>query len=156
MLRYFAKSVKCFLVLFIFAAVAANADANRMEVRNLAIVFGPTLVRSGDDSMVTMVSDMSDQCKIIESLIQHCDWFFSDDVESQQDVPCDAIKGGNLEKKRSAPSIGSKEEGEDEADGEDFSDMDRTGPLKTSSMGKGVLYLSSLSTSHPWSHFTPT
>ena len=64
---------------------------NKMEVRNLAIVFGPTLIRAADDSMVTMVTDMSDQCRIVESIIQHCDWFFSDDVESQQDVPSDAM-----------------------------------------------------------------
>lgn len=40
-----------------------------MEARNLAIVFGPTLVRSADDNMVTMVTDMSHQCRIVESLI---------------------------------------------------------------------------------------
>lgn len=42
-----------------------------MEAKNLAIVFGPTLVRAGDDNMVTMVTDMSHQCRIVESLIQH-------------------------------------------------------------------------------------
>lgn len=40
-----------------------------MEARNLAIVFGPTLVRSAYDDMVTMVTDMSHQCRIVESLI---------------------------------------------------------------------------------------
>ncbi|XP_054767865.2 rho GTPase-activating protein 21-like isoform X1 [Lytechinus pictus] len=113
--------------------VANNADVNRMEVRNLAIVFGPTLVRSGDDSMVTMVTDMSDQCKIVESLILHCDWFFSDDVESQQDVPSDAMRLNSWEKKK-----GSRRRGEDEEDGgghrEEENEMDKTGPLKTSSM----------------------
>ena len=43
----------------------------QMDARNLAIVFGPTLVRTKDDSMVTMVRDMSDQCKIIETIILH-------------------------------------------------------------------------------------
>ena len=42
-----------------------------MDARNLAIVFGPTLVRTKDDSMVTMVRDMSDQCKVIETIILH-------------------------------------------------------------------------------------
>ncbi|XP_071500827.1 rho GTPase-activating protein 21-like isoform X2 [Diadema antillarum] len=113
--------------------VAANADVNRMEVRNLAIVFGPTLVRSGDDSMVTMVTDMSDQCKIVESLIQHCDWFFSDDVESQQDVPSDAMRGEKPVKKRMPlAEKAAQEEEEEEEDGEDL--MDKTPPLKTSSM----------------------
>ncbi|XP_033639389.1 rho GTPase-activating protein 21-like isoform X2 [Asterias rubens] len=71
--------------------LSLNSDVNKMEVRNLAIVFGPTLVRSSDNSMVTMVTDMSDQCCIIESIIQHCDWFFNEAVESQQDVPISAM-----------------------------------------------------------------
>ena len=41
----------------------------QMDVRNLAIVFGPTLIRTSDDNMVNMVTDMSDQCRIVESLI---------------------------------------------------------------------------------------
>ena len=45
-----------------------------MEARNLAIVFGPTLVRNGDD-MVTMVTDMSHQCRIVESLLCHVSVF---------------------------------------------------------------------------------
>lgn len=51
--------------------VVAESSVNKMEARNLAIVFGPTLVRSADDSMLTMVNDMSSQCRIIESLINH-------------------------------------------------------------------------------------
>ena len=47
-----------------------------MDTRNLAIVFGPTLVRSGDD-LASLVKDMSDQCRIIESLIVYCEWMFS-------------------------------------------------------------------------------
>ena len=44
-------------------------SALQMEVRNLAIVFGPTIIRTGDDSMMAMVKDMSDQCRIVETLI---------------------------------------------------------------------------------------
>ncbi|XP_076815178.1 uncharacterized protein LOC143461228 isoform X2 [Clavelina lepadiformis] len=59
--------------------VADNSDVNKMEIRNLAIVFGPTLVRSTiSDNMATMVTDMSDQCRIVESVLQHSAWFFSD------------------------------------------------------------------------------
>lgn len=50
-----------------------------MEPRNLAIVFGPTLVRTSEDNMANMVNHMPDQCKIVENLIQQNDWFFSDD-----------------------------------------------------------------------------
>lgn len=42
-----------------------------MEARNLAIVFGPTLVRTGEDTMISMVKDMSDQCRIVETLLTH-------------------------------------------------------------------------------------
>nr|CAB3222844.1 rho GTPase-activating protein 21 [Phallusia mammillata] len=59
--------------------VSDNADVNKMEVRNLAIVFGPTLVRSTiSDNMATMVTDMSDQCRIVESVLQHAEWFFTE------------------------------------------------------------------------------
>jgi len=42
-----------------------------MDPRNLAIVFGPSLIRPVDDSMITMVKDMSDQCRITEMIIHH-------------------------------------------------------------------------------------
>lgn len=42
-----------------------------MEVRNLAIVFGPTVVRTGEDNMSTMVTDMTDRFRIVESFINH-------------------------------------------------------------------------------------
>jgi len=42
-----------------------------MDARNLAIMFGPSLVRPNADSMVAMVRDMSDQCRVVESIIQH-------------------------------------------------------------------------------------
>lgn len=42
-----------------------------MEPRNLAIVFGPTLVRTSEDNMTHMVTHMPDQYKIVETLIQH-------------------------------------------------------------------------------------
>ena len=42
-----------------------------MDARNLAIVFGPTLIKSKDDDMTSIIRDMSDQCRIIESIILH-------------------------------------------------------------------------------------
>ncbi|PIK62435.1 putative rho GTPase-activating protein 21-like [Apostichopus japonicus] len=76
--------------------ISNNCSVNKMEVRNLAIVFGPTLIRTADDNMVQMVQDMSDQCKIVESVIEHCDWFFCEDVESQQNIPHDALPGADI------------------------------------------------------------
>ncbi|PSN52317.1 hypothetical protein C0J52_08535 [Blattella germanica] len=58
-------------LLFHLKKVVEHSSMNKMEARNLAIVFGPTLVRTADDNMVTMVTDMSHQCRIVESLISH-------------------------------------------------------------------------------------
>ncbi|XP_061523063.1 rho GTPase-activating protein 21-B-like isoform X1 [Phycodurus eques] len=59
--------------------VADNSEKNKMEPRNLAIVFGPTLVRTTEDNMTHMVTHMPDQYKIVETLIQNYDWFFTED-----------------------------------------------------------------------------
>uniref|UniRef100_A0A087WW76 Rho GTPase activating protein 21 n=1 Tax=Homo sapiens TaxID=9606 RepID=A0A087WW76_HUMAN len=59
--------------------VAENSEKNKMEPRNLAIVFGPTLVRTSEDNMTHMVTHMPDQYKIVETLIQHHDWFFTEE-----------------------------------------------------------------------------
>ncbi|XP_050545702.1 rho GTPase-activating protein 21 isoform X15 [Daktulosphaira vitifoliae] len=56
--------------------VVQHSGVNKMEARNLAIVFGPTLVHSADNNMVTMVTDMSHQCRIVESLILQADWCY--------------------------------------------------------------------------------
>uniref|UniRef100_A0A8C4N7C5 Rho GTPase activating protein 21b n=1 Tax=Eptatretus burgeri TaxID=7764 RepID=A0A8C4N7C5_EPTBU len=50
--------------------VAAHSAKNKMEPRNLAIVFGPTLVRTSADNMTDMVTHMPDQYKIVETLIE--------------------------------------------------------------------------------------
>jgi len=42
-----------------------------MDVRNLAIIFGPTLLQLKDDSVVGMVKDMSSQCQIVEAVVLH-------------------------------------------------------------------------------------
>lgn len=40
-----------------------------METQNLAIVFGPTLLTTSD--LMSLVTDTSHQCRIVESLINH-------------------------------------------------------------------------------------
>lgn len=67
--------------------VAAKSHINKMEARNLAIVFGPTLIRPGDDSTVTMVTDMSHQCRIVETLIDKVDFFFPPETDQLVDAP---------------------------------------------------------------------
>ncbi|XP_045491359.1 rho GTPase-activating protein 23 isoform X4 [Colias croceus] len=67
--------------------VAAHAPANKMEPRNLAIVFGPTLVRAASDDMLAMVNDMSSQCRIIESFLTHYSWYFEEEDGSPPAEP---------------------------------------------------------------------
>ncbi|KPJ01693.1 Rho GTPase-activating protein 21 [Papilio xuthus] len=71
--------------------VAAHSAANKMEPRNLAIVFGPTLVRAASDDMLAMVNDMSSQCRIIESFLMHYSWYF----EENAGEPPAELQGGD-------------------------------------------------------------
>lgn len=69
-----------------FCKVIQNSDVNKMDLRNLSIVLGPGLVRTSDDNIVAMVTDMTHQSKIIESILAHNDWFFSSDLFSQPPI----------------------------------------------------------------------
>ncbi|XP_030590929.1 rho GTPase-activating protein 23 isoform X5 [Archocentrus centrarchus] len=69
--------------------VADNSDKNKMEPRNLALVFGPTLVRTSEDNMKDMVTHMPDRYKIVETLVQHCTWFFTDELDKDEKTPVD-------------------------------------------------------------------
>ncbi|XP_018575341.1 rho GTPase-activating protein 21 isoform X4 [Anoplophora glabripennis] len=74
--------------------VADNSKVNKMEAKNLAIVFGPTIVRPEGENMENMVNHMNNQCKIIESLISNADWFFPEnDEEEMAPVPL-ALRDG--------------------------------------------------------------
>ncbi|XP_038560997.1 rho GTPase-activating protein 23 isoform X3 [Micropterus salmoides] len=69
--------------------VADNSDKNKMEPRNLALVFGPTLVRTSEDNMKDMVTHMPDRYKIVETLIQHGVWFFAEEQDKDEKTPVD-------------------------------------------------------------------
>ncbi|EJD76089.1 hypothetical protein LOAG_16897 [Loa loa] len=83
-------------------AVVEHSDINKMETRNLALMFGPSIVRPSDDNMATMVTHMSDQCKIIETFITYYDWMFDDNNTAEDEVPPqistlnDSAMGSNL------------------------------------------------------------
>ncbi|EPY87181.1 Rho GTPase activating protein 23 [Camelus ferus] len=68
---------------------SAYSKLLQMEPRNLALVFGPTLVRTSEDNMADMVTHMPDRYKIVETLIQHSDWFFSDSEDKGERTPVD-------------------------------------------------------------------
>ncbi|KAJ1345783.1 hypothetical protein KIN20_000393 [Parelaphostrongylus tenuis] len=69
------------------SAITRNSEVNKMETRNLALMFGPSIVRPSDDNMATMVTHMSDQCKIIETLIHYNEWMFDDKSTASDTVP---------------------------------------------------------------------
>ncbi|XP_036445212.1 rho GTPase-activating protein 23 isoform X2 [Colossoma macropomum] len=69
--------------------VADHSEKNKMEPRNLALVFGPTLVRTSEDNMTDMVTHMPDRYKIVETLIQHYAWFFSEEHDKDEKTPVD-------------------------------------------------------------------
>ncbi|XP_053722013.1 rho GTPase-activating protein 23-like isoform X1 [Synchiropus splendidus] len=57
--------------------VADNSEKNKMNSRNLALVFGPTLVRDSLDNMTEMITHMTNQYKIVETMILHYNQIFS-------------------------------------------------------------------------------
>ncbi|XP_041421275.1 rho GTPase-activating protein 21-B isoform X3 [Xenopus laevis] len=82
--------------------VADSSEKNKMEPRNLAIVFGPTLVRTSEDNMTHMVTHMPDQYKIVETLIQKHDWFFS---EESADEPITTVHEESTVESQPVPNI---------------------------------------------------
>lgn len=57
--------------------VADNNAINKMEAKNLAIVFGPTIVRTEGENMESIVTDMTNQCKIVETFLLHVSMFYN-------------------------------------------------------------------------------
>ncbi|KAG9355168.1 hypothetical protein JZ751_000006 [Albula glossodonta] len=82
--------------------VSENCEKNKMEPRNLAIVFGPTLVRTSEDNMTHMVTHMPDQYKIVETLIQHYDWFFT---EEDSEEPTTSVPQESAVESQPVPNI---------------------------------------------------
>ncbi|XP_053116639.1 rho GTPase-activating protein 21 isoform X4 [Hemicordylus capensis] len=82
--------------------IAENSEKNKMEPRNLAIVFGPTLVRTSEDNMTHMVTHMPDQYKIVETLIQKHDWFFAEDDAEE---PLTTVQEENTVESQPVPNI---------------------------------------------------
>ncbi|RCN40458.1 RhoGAP domain protein [Ancylostoma caninum] len=74
-------------IIYHLSEITKNSQVNKMETRNLALMFGPSIVRPSDDNMATMVTHMSDQCKIIETLIHYHEWMFNDNSTADDSVP---------------------------------------------------------------------
>ena len=59
--------------------VSTFADQNKMSISNLAIIFGPTLLKSPPDDKeneLMIITRMPFQCKAVEILIEHYEWLF--------------------------------------------------------------------------------
>lgn len=54
--------------------VTQNSVVNLMDPRNLAIVFGPSVVRCTTGTLESDVKDMRHQCQIVEALVLHVSW----------------------------------------------------------------------------------
>ncbi|KAJ3263534.1 hypothetical protein HDU77_010468 [Chytriomyces hyalinus] len=66
--------------------VASFESANKMTVKNLSIIFGPTMLRPPPhlDSLQRSMSDMPNQVSIMDTLIDYADWVFGPiEFESQ-------------------------------------------------------------------------
>lgn len=49
--------------------VSKNCEVNLMEPKNLAIIFGPSIIRTPNDTLEIAVKDMKHQCRIVELLV---------------------------------------------------------------------------------------
>lgn len=67
--------------------VVDNAHINKMEAKNLAIVFGPNIVRPEEENVESMVNNMTHQCKIVETLLAAAEWIFSDAESDALSLP---------------------------------------------------------------------
>lgn len=58
--------------------VSKNCHINLMEPKNLAIIFGPSIIRTPNETLEIAVKDMKHQCRIVELLLTQYDYFFED------------------------------------------------------------------------------
>jgi len=57
--------------------VMQHEEVTKMGSQNLAIVFGPNLLRAKEQNPLSMLTDMNTQCAVVEALIQQPVWMFS-------------------------------------------------------------------------------
>jgi hypothetical protein len=90
--------------------VAALSKENLMTARNIAIVFGPALLRKEDDGDgMVFLKDMSRICFVVQTLVEYCGYVFG---------PIEFVEEEECEKKDKEDIVdGACEEGEEEVDG---------------------------------------
>lgn len=56
--------------------VSESRAVNLMDPKNIAIVFGPSVIRMSKQTLELAVKDMKHQCCIVEVLVSHYEYFF--------------------------------------------------------------------------------
>jgi hypothetical protein len=69
------------LLILHLSRIASYSDLNKMDCSNLAIVFGPTLMRSRDPA--AHIVNMGHQNAVIEAMVSQAEWLFDDDEQSE-------------------------------------------------------------------------
>uniref|UniRef100_A0A1I8ND25 Uncharacterized protein n=1 Tax=Musca domestica TaxID=7370 RepID=A0A1I8ND25_MUSDO len=82
--------------------VSKHCDVNLMEPKNLAIIFGPSIIRTPNDALDVAVKDMKHQCRIVELLLTHYDYFF----ENAEAPDIDDVCGNNIAPSSSSSTTG--------------------------------------------------
>lgn len=80
--------------------VTRNCAVNLMEPKNIAIVFGPSVVRMSKETLETAVKDMKHQCCIVEALVSHYQYFF----ENGPMPDISEVSSPNMDSSSSVPS----------------------------------------------------
>ncbi|UJR10848.1 hypothetical protein I4U23_015036 [Adineta vaga] len=68
-----------------FRRVASKCNVNKIDARNLAIIFGPTLIWDSKASLQSNLVDNPEKIRIIESFILYYEWFF--DYNDYDEIP---------------------------------------------------------------------
>ncbi|CAF2070372.1 unnamed protein product [Rotaria magnacalcarata] len=68
-----------------FRRVASKCHINKIDARNLAIIFGPTLIWDSKASLQANLVDNPEKNRIVESFILYYEWFF--DHNEYNDIP---------------------------------------------------------------------
>jgi len=68
--------------------VRQHSDKNSMSISNLAIVFGPTLLRAPSDDASSSIHDMQYQYKAIETILEHYRDIF---VEAEEEADAEPV-----------------------------------------------------------------
>lgn len=65
--------------------VQAHSHVNKMEASNLALIFSVGLLRPKQQNDLSSIINTDHQSKVVETVIQHVDWFFDTDNSTDEE-----------------------------------------------------------------------